>query len=102
MLDTNLTNQSEDNTDEDHDAGGDVLDQHNSGDEDTEEGDAHVSPELSLNDLIRLPAGVLGAHREGAVGEVCLGHNLLHLVHGGDPLGRGAEQLVGQLDRREL
>ena len=85
MLDTNLTNQSEDNTDEDHDAGGDVLDQHNSGDEDTEEGDAHVSPELSLNDLVRLPAGVLRAHGEGPVGEVRLSHDLLDPVHGRDP-----------------
>ena len=52
--------------------------------------------------LVRLPAGVLCTNREGAVGEVGLGHNLLHLVHGGNPFRWGAEQFVGQLDRGEL
>ena len=52
--------------------------------------------------LVRLPAGILCTNREGAVGEVGLGHNLLHLVHGGNPFRWGAEQFVGQLDRGEL
>ena len=95
--DNTPTNQGEDNTDKDHDTGRDVLDQDNCGDEDTEEGDAHVPPELSLYHLVSLPAGVLGAHGEGSVGEVGLGHDLLDRVHGGDPLGRPAEQFVGQL-----
>ena len=52
--------------------------------------------------LVSLPAGVLSADREGAVGEVGLSHNLFDLVHGWDPLRWGAEQLVGQLDCGEL
>ena len=109
--------QSEHYADQDHDAGGDVLDEDNSGDEHAEERDEHVTPELSLNHLklkpvmctahvyshlVGLPAGVLSADREGAVGEVGLSHNLFDLVHGRDPLGWGAEQLVGQLDCGQL
>ena len=52
--------------------------------------------------LVRLPAGILSAYGEGAVGEVGLGHDLFDLVHGGDPLRGGTEQFVGQLDRGEL
>ena len=78
------------------------MDEEDGGEEHADEGDAHVAPELGLDHLVRLPAGVLRAHREGAVREVCLRHDLLNFVHSGDPLRGGAEQLVGQLDCREL
>ena len=52
--------------------------------------------------LVRLPAGILSAYGEGAVGEVGLSNNLFDLIHGGDPLRGGTEQFVGQLDRGEL
>ena len=61
-MENNSRTKSENNTDKNHDTGRDVLDQHNCGDEDTEKGDAHVSPKLSLYNLVRLPAGVLGAN----------------------------------------
>jgi len=81
--------QGEHHTDEDHNAGGNVLDEEDGGDEHTEQRDEHVAPEFGLDHLVRLPAGILGANGEGAVGEVGLSNNLFDLIHGGDPLRGG-------------
>ena len=71
--------------DEDDDTSGEVLDEDESGDEDTEEREAHVPPELQLDHLVSFPAGILVAHRKCSVGKVGFGNNLFDFIHGWDP-----------------
>ena len=78
--------EREEDTEEDNDTGREVLDENQRCDEDTEEREAHVPPELQLDHLISFPARIFSAHGKCSVGEVCLGHNLFDLVHGRDPL----------------
>ena len=46
-----FTYQGEHHTDEDHNAGGNVLDEEDGGDEHTEQRDEHVAPEFGLDHL---------------------------------------------------
>ena len=94
--------ESDEDTGEDKNTGGEVLDQNKSGQEDAEKRETEVPPELQLDDLVRLPAGVLGPHWESSIGKVGLCHDLLYFVHCRDPFRWSMEQFVSQLDGGKL
>ena len=77
--------ESEEDADQDDDAGGDVLDENERCDEDTEEREAHVPPELQLYHLISFPARIVSGHGKCSVGKVGFGNNLFDFVHCWNP-----------------
>ena len=82
----------------DQEAAHDVREQEQGHDEDAGHGDAEVTEELGLDDLVRLPVGVLLGRGEDAVAEVQLGDGVLHPVHRGDVLAGPVEPLVREAE----
>ena len=77
--------ESEEDADEDNDTGGEVLDQDESCEEDAEQREAHIPPELQLNHLVSFPTSIFSAHGKCSVGKVGFGNNLFNFVHGWNP-----------------